>query len=309
MRLDFNTLWVEDQPSAVQAQVDRIAQEMRREGFEFKPTVCRSIEEVVAQISDDVFNDQVDLVLVDWNLGAGEMGQDAIARIRLGLQYKDVIFYSAHQEASELRQVAYERGLEGVFCTTRHDLVVEVMGVFDSLVKKVLDIDHARGIVLGATSDIEWMVRDCIIAMHNRLDAPNQATMLNEALARIQERVKETAAKIEKLRAEPSIAEVLGQHAIFTANDGLRMIKRSLKQDAFDDLKAHEAAVSSYMTNVVPKRNDMGHLVLGAQGNPRTVVDNAGREVSLDEMRDLRRLLLDLRDQFRELHGSLRRET
>ena len=43
MRLDFNVLWVDDQPNAVNAQITRIKTLMAEEGFSFNPTQCQSI--------------------------------------------------------------------------------------------------------------------------------------------------------------------------------------------------------------------------------------------------------------------------
>ena len=63
-----------------------------------------------------------------------------------------LLAYSANNDAKELRKLAFEANLEGVYCASRVELVDEVLGVFDSLVKKVLDLDHTRGIVMGATS-------------------------------------------------------------------------------------------------------------------------------------------------------------
>lgn len=38
---------------------------MAGEGFSFNPTQCRTIDEVEALIAGDVFQDEVDLILVD----------------------------------------------------------------------------------------------------------------------------------------------------------------------------------------------------------------------------------------------------
>src|SRR6266481_1926995 len=51
MRIDFNVLWVDDQPSSVDAQIRRITQSMATEGFNFKPTQCGSMQEVESRIS------------------------------------------------------------------------------------------------------------------------------------------------------------------------------------------------------------------------------------------------------------------
>jgi hypothetical protein len=169
MRLDFNVLWVDDQPDAVTEQVTAIAAGMVDEGFEFRPILCQSLDETRDYLAGDVFSDEIDLVLVDWNLGRGVEGQEAIAAIRESIQYKDVVFYSGNNDVNELRRLAFDVGLEGIYCATRPVLVDEVLGVFESLVKKVLDLDHTRGIVMGATSDIDQMVVESVDAVHGKL--------------------------------------------------------------------------------------------------------------------------------------------
>ncbi len=169
MRLDFNALWVEDQPNAVKDQSEAIAEGMVEDGFEFRPTMCRTLDAVKALLADDIFNDEVDLILVDWDLGGGVQGQDAIAAIRQDILYKDVVFYSANNNVLQLRNLAVAAGVEGIYCATRAQLVQEVLGVFQSLVKKVLDLDHSRGIVMGATSDIDRLVLEFVEIIHGKV--------------------------------------------------------------------------------------------------------------------------------------------
>ncbi len=63
MRLDFNVLWVDDQPDRVRSQITAIKKKMVEEGFEFTPQLCKSISEVRDAISDNVFTDEIDLIL------------------------------------------------------------------------------------------------------------------------------------------------------------------------------------------------------------------------------------------------------
>jgi hypothetical protein len=60
------------------------------------------------------------------------------------------------------------------------------------------------------------------------------------------------------------------------------------------------------MEEVVPKRNDLGHKILLPDGKTAAIAMLSGaKEMSVDEMRDLRRLLLDLRGEFRGLLDSI----
>jgi hypothetical protein len=230
MRLDFNVLWVEDQPREVEAQAKRIAREMADEGFFFNPIYCQSLDDVKELIAEDNFTDEVDLILVDWDLGSGTHGEDVIAEIRTEerFRYKDIVFYSAR--AAELSELTARNRLEGVFCAaSREDLVDEVIGLFESLIKKVLDITHARGIVMGATSDIDYLVLQCLETMHGKLDKAGQDKMLQEILERITDRLAGFTKKAGKLQAALTLSEALAPPSteIFTSNDRLRILRRS----------------------------------------------------------------------------------
>jgi DNA-binding NarL/FixJ family response regulator len=304
MRLDFNVLWIDDQPDGVKSQIDAIAKKMRTEGFEFRPKLYRSLGEMREALGDGVFTDEIDMVLVDWDLGGGMTGQEAIADIREAIRYKDVVFYSGYTEPGDLRKAAFDRGLEGVYCANRRDLVDEVEGVFESLVKKVLDLDHTRGIVLGATSDIDYVVNECLVLIHGRMDGTGQADILKSAVELVDERLAKLAAQRKELEGLTAIGSLFKAHMLFTAYDRLRVLSRILKADGVGPVGAREAVVT-YLEEVVPKRNKYGHLVLVPDGRPTTISNEAGETVSLEDARELRKLILDLRGDFRSLLATL----
>ena len=303
MRLNFNVLWVDDQPNAVDAQIMRIKAKMADEGFRFNPTQCKSIEDVDALVADDVFQDEVDLILVDWDLGGGVHGEDVIKRVREVAPYKDVVFYSAQKPVDELRRMAFEGRLEGIYCASREDLVDEVLGVFESLVKKVLDLDHTRGIVMGATSDIDHMIDWCLIRIEAKLDETGKRRLVAQAVKRVKERVKEIAKQGAKLETATSVTTILEAHMIFGANDRLRMLRRLLEQDT--NHAQSVLTVKSYIEDVVPGRNALAHKVLAPEGKPQAVVNSDGKQINLDDMRALRKMILGLREDFRALVEAL----
>jgi len=306
LRLDFNVLWVDDQPSYIDAQIVAIKARMAQEGFDFNPTQCTSINEVEELISGDVFQDEVDLVMVDWDLGNDVKGQDVIERIREVVRYKDVIFYSSLMPAADLRRLAFEQKLEGVYCASKGELVEEVLGVFEALVKKVLDLDHTRGIVMGATSDIDHLVNTCLTGAHTKLDDEGKATFMEDALRRIADKVKYIAKQGEKIKNNPSLEDLFKAHMLLTADDRLRMLASILKMEAFEAHAGATVTIRSYRDGVVPLRNDLGHMVLAPQGRPQAIETTEGKQVSLDQMRTLRKLILDLREDFRALADALK---
>jgi hypothetical protein len=304
MRLDFNVLWVDDQPARVAAQISAIKKDMEDEGFDFKPVPCKTMAELTGKISDNVFTDEIDLVLVDWDLGEETKGQQVIAKVRQRLQYKDVVFYSANTAPGELRKLAFEAGLEGVFCSDRDGLRIEVIGVFESLVKKVLDIDHTRGIVMGATSDIDQMVHECVVAIHDKHDEAGKSALVSGALKIIEDRVKSLSKQLDKLKEDKTMSTLLKAHMMFTAADRLRILARHLKEDGKHGT-AHQS-VTMYLSDVVPRRNNLGHKVLLPDGKSGIAAIEGDAKISLEEMRELRRTILGLRGDFRSLVTALK---
>lgn len=305
MRLDFNVLWVDDQPDHVESQKKNLALKMAEEGFEFKPTQCTTMAQVEAAISENVFKDEIDLILVDWDLGNDVHGEDAIDRIRQIVQFKDVVFYSGQATVDDLREKVFNKKLEGVYCASRADLIDEVIGVFDSLIKKVLDLDHTRGIVMGATSDIDHMVNTCLTLAHDKLDDAGKTEFIYEALNRVATKVDKLTVLGKKLQEKPSVKALFKAHMLFTSDDRLQLLEKILGMPAFEAHSVSVTTVASYRDGVVQGRNMLGHAILVPQGRPDRVTDDTGKEVDINQMRDLRKLILSLRADFRVLLDAM----
>lgn len=305
MRLDFNVLWVDDQPGPLDATAKAIALRMRDHGFDFQYKLVQSIEDVQRLVQDNVFADQIDLIMVDWDLGKDLKGQDVIAEIRQTIQYKDVIFYSSHASVPELREHSFNAGAEGVFCATKGGLVDEAIAVFETLVKKVLDLDHTRGIVMGATSDIDLMVVDCLAGVDAKSKEEVRAALVAKAKAIVVKRIGELQEKAKELDSAVNVGILLEAHALFTANDKLRVLNTAIKAAEYDGHASLRKGLGSYITDVVPMRNDLGHVVFIPTDTPGVLQALNGKRVTVENMRELRRTLLDLRADFRRLRDSL----
>ena len=104
MRLDFNVLWIDDQKDSIQSTVQRLRREIRNRGFELKETLVTSVANARKELAVDVFTDNIDLVLVDYDLGKGAHGDTALKDIRTSLPYREIVFYSA-KAPGELRDL------------------------------------------------------------------------------------------------------------------------------------------------------------------------------------------------------------
>lgn len=304
MRLDFNVLWVENQQDLVQSQQEKLERQVRNEGFRLQVKFVSSVDEAVQCLSDDIYSDHVDLILMDYDLGPGKKGDDGLVEVRTRIPYRDVIFYSS--QANDLLQIVLRRGVHGIYCSTREELPDTSIGVFEALVKKVVDIDHSRGIVMGTTSDIDHFVMDALA------DAFDKSTpeVRGNALARVKDDIEKIRVKFEKslavIAAAQHPSDLFEEHAVYTSVDRLHLLRRILKENP--ELQVDDAALVGYAQNAMPKRNILAHVRVEVDGFTRRLVDRKGVEHTSDHMKKLRLELLQHHENFEALSKKLKGE-
>lgn len=305
MRLDFNVLWVEDHQDYVESQRERIEHLMGNEGFRLRVLFAASIQEAIEYIHDDIYGDNIDLVLMDYDLGAGGNGDDGLVEVRAYFPYKDIVFYSS--QASDLPKLVADKKLPGIYCSSRIDLPNSVFGLFETLIKKVLDIDHSRGIVMGASSDIDYRVYECLVYSFDLGDDLHKQLAfdsIQQDMGKKLERLKEVSDNISQIRhvSELSKKEFSG---IYSASDKLFLLQRLLKTD--ESNKESVATIENYKQNIIPKRNKLAHTqVINGNGFSRKLIDSKGAELQNEDMKSLRQDFLAMQDHFDQLLQKLR---
>jgi CheY-like chemotaxis protein len=302
MRLDFNVLWVDDQQNNVEEDAEKLARLIRREGFRLRTWVANSVEEAARYISENVYRDSVDLILMDYHLDGGPNGDQGLVEVRSKLPYREMVFYSA--AANKLKEVVAAAGVEGVYCSSRNDLPDTANEVFQTLIKKVIDIDHSRGIVMGATSDIDHVINDCLTALFDSGgDGIQEATLnaITDRMAEIRSRFDEAAAKVE---AAKHVSELFDHHMVYTSGDRANLLRKALKASGMPAEKTE--AVKKYVVDVGPRRNVLAHVRVQVDGLTRKLIDLKGNEVTSEEMRTLRVELLDLQEALETLLGDIK---
>lgn len=301
MRLDFNILWVEDQPDQVKAQRARIDYLLRKEGFRVNAEFATSVGAAEDLLGSDIFGDHVDLVLMDFDLGGGPNGSVGIERVRDLFPFKDIVFYSA-SGVQRLQQTLADGKFQGIFYSSREDLTDTVFGVFEALVKKVLDIEHARGIVMGATSEIDHFINQSLIDVCEQGEGVREAA-LKLVIKQISDNRKTYDKEVSKIEVLTDLSVLADFHHIFTSAHRLRLLRKLLQT-----LGAHNEeceAMIKYADETIPRRNDLAHVRVVREGFSRKLFDRHGNQVTADDMRDLRVALLAYHELFEKVTSSL----
>lgn len=297
MRLDFNILWIDDQPERVRSYQDAISRKIRKHGFQIQIAPATSASEAKEKLKGSNFADEIDLILVDFDLGAHGKGDTILNSIRHEFEFRDIVFYSA-EATQRLRELAFKRKVDGIYCCTRDDVVDEVVGLFESLMNRVLDLDHLRGIVMGATSDIDHVIYESLSVLITKLEKSGNGSKLRKKLEAKFDEKRKNLEKTENIAKAKDLVEACRAHGVVTANDRLRLLVNALDLTEFTK---HKTGVQDYLRDVVPLRNTLGHV--------RMAVDKNGvrklAELSEGELRAVLPMLLDHRSKFYQLAREL----
>lgn len=196
MNLSYRILWIEDSTDFIDSfDIDAMGAYVAEQGFE--PII--EIRTTPEQIGAEVDGTQYDLLIIDYNIAEGDVhGSDVIRQIRDKNCLTEVIFYSQNA-VSQLRQIAADDELEGVFFSGRNrdQLLGKIKSVFDLTVRKVVDVENMRGIVMSGVAELDHLVTDVIRAIHDGLDAEAQVELCKKLLGKLRPTVKHLKALVK----------------------------------------------------------------------------------------------------------------
>lgn len=177
MNLEYNILWCEDNDTWFEQRSEELTPILEEAtGLPVRITQKTSVEGV-----DATTLNSYDLFLVDYNLRSKSKGADLIELLRREHVCASIIFYSA-DGADLLRRKLYEKKIDGVFVLTRDDegFNEAVRSISKTVVKKMLDVNALRGLLLSEVADIEQKMNTLIEKTCFSLD--NQPPFLDPAL-------------------------------------------------------------------------------------------------------------------------------
>lgn len=299
MRLDCVTLWIDDQPANITSTQQNFETRVNRLGFESICKTYTNIDDASKCLSDSIFQDSVDLIFVDYDLGNNTFGDSALKQIRRMLPYKDIIFYSA-TELSTLLNKAYQAEVDGIFCSSRLELSEKGYLVFENLVKKVLDIDHTRGIIMGATSDIDVIIKDCIMAIHSKCG--EECSCLELTHQKILGGKERLCKIVEKKLCCTDFYSILRDNSVWTSYLLIDLLIDLVDKDVFP---TERNLLIKYKHDILPKRNQLAHVRLKSDDGAVFSEDAPGEIINESSMRELRCELVKHRANIRQLATKL----
>lgn len=159
MRLIFSVLWFDDDEEYFDSlDLEPLENEISSWGFWPEIEKVTTPEDFICHSPFKSY----DLIVVDRNLEGYEDGQEFIANIRQNAIYTEIIFYTAGN-TSDLWEAIRTKELEGIFISSRNNLLSKIAVVGYQSVRKVLDLENVRGIVMAEVGELDLLLEEIII--------------------------------------------------------------------------------------------------------------------------------------------------
>jgi DNA-binding NarL/FixJ family response regulator len=263
MNLSYKILWFEDALRWAQPLVREIKTFVEDMGFVFlEPKFERDNSNI-----DSINYEEFDLILMDYNLSGIEKGDILINRIREHNFFSEIVFYS-EIGAPKLRQAVLENELDGVYCSDRQpdSFLLKVQEVIKTTVRKVLDLNTMRGIVMAETSNIDEKMLEIISLYANTLDEENKNSFL---ISRREKLIKSIESKISKIKSD-SINKFYFNW-LFDANQKWMTVTDIVKKT----IPEREAIIKLYDPEIIYRHNRLAHV--------KEIQDKSGKTQLVDK--------------------------
>lgn len=296
MKLKYRVLWFDDNEVFFDSlDIENLERRVSSWGFVLDCKLVTSAEDFAKEAPYS----QYDLLVVDYRLeGIGE-GQDFIRGVRDQQVFTEVIFYSSNG-TDELWNEVREKKLEGIFVANRLNIEDRIISVGHQSLRKVLDLDNMRGIVMAEVGDLDQVLSRVIRSAIHHIDTDKQAVFFETFHNKSAEFQRGNAEKLERFREKPTIDGLL---ELCDSSKLWQSFNRAKKQ--VGALKV--APIGDYETEVLFARNYLAHGVANAESDGSVKFCHHGREYLFNETigTELRKKIIAYKGAFSAIEVAL----
>jgi len=253
MKLKYSILWFDDDEDQIESHdFEDLAGIIHSWGFDFdRPVIVNTPEEFMGKAPFLDF----DLIVVDYNLGDDVThGDDFIKSLRDQNVYTDVVFYTGGSLA-DLWDGVREKKLEGVFLSNVDGIIPKVIRVAKQSVKKIVDLENMRGIVMAQVGDLDQDLKQFLLVGFSKLEENKQAQIFKKFIENGIRRGKKISGEIDLLSKGPTIEGMLD---LCDSSFPIWSLSRSTcnRHPSLKDID-----ISNYEDEVLKPRNALAHGV------------------------------------------------
>ena len=297
MNLNYKILWYDDDKDFFDSQdKDPIETEIASWGFRPLITAVHNAQDLQQHQPFDQF----DMLVVDFDLGGDEHGDQFIKNVREQNVFAEIIFYSM-KESSSLWQAVSDKQLEGIFVANKRSIEPKLIRVARQSVRKVLDIENMRGIVMSEVGDLDALLEDIFVRAIDGISEQQRSKLFEEFHKNSHKQSTKHIKALDEFLAAPSIEKLLE-----LCDSNKRWTNFRLVKKWHELLKAREMD-SDYIDVILKPRNFLAHGVGKRQANGGWVFSHRGEDYLFNEdiSQNLRKKIMVYRTVFDEINQML----
>jgi hypothetical protein len=289
MKINYEILWFEDQPNALEHDLASIKQYLESSGY----SMCVDMRDHVTTDQVDTIArnlsryNKYDMIVFDYDLGIGSDGSEIARKLRAQV-YTDMVFYSGKPN-EDLRKILYEKRVDGVFVVDRANFADDFEMILEDHIKKACDVNGIRGVVMDETSRSDRVLRTKCAEILAEASPENLESVRQDVVRRI---VKSNNSRIKKAEGITCPISALSDFQISDFN----LVKQRLAElmkgvEGVSELLSDKGQLS-LMQGL---RNRLAHLEsIYSEDGWMSLADNPDDRFDFDRFREIRRTLRDV---------------
>lgn len=306
MKLDFKILWFDDQPGELMGPKEMIGRHLQRQGFNLLTRQVSNIKDLASLLPKLEKEVIPDLILMDWNMGngingAGQDGSDAAKAIRSRFKYQEIVFYSA-AAPRELRKAICTKGIDGVFCVNRTTLQSETIDIINIMLRKVIDINQMRGIVMSHVSEFDGKISDCLVDLYARVGGEVQKKILESLHSVIKKYHESGLTRLEEKMGDSSLEEYMKWSNLDNRYGTLKKVLSELTPECRSATILE--TFGKFRDEVLSPRNALAHAKEVLEGG-KTILKHKDETYDDARLTEIRKAILCHSDNLESLHQSI----
>lgn len=306
MKLEFKILWFDDIPSGVVGARDRVVRHLSRQGFKALIKEVIVINDIVSLLPTLEIGGSPDLIMMDWNMGNGTNGcgldgSDIAKVVRKRFKYQEIVFYSA-DSARNLRKAIFDKDIDGVFCVNRNNIAAETINVINTMLRKVLDLNQMRGIVMSHVSEFDEKINECLSVLHEKSNGELQNKILSELHKVIKNFHESKLDTLGRDRSENPLEDYKKLSVLDARYGVLKKLLRELTPNGHLDTILD--ALDKFREDVLTPRNALAHAKEVRVKN-KIILKHGDEFYDEKRLSAIRQALLSHEDNFQNIHESI----
>lgn len=299
MKLTYKILWFDNDPETFDSLADDIhAMKDAILGWGFIPDV-QLVTDPQEFRKWKPFS-EIDLVVVDFNLEEHGHGQDFINEIRSQSIFTEVIFYSA-QAATELWDEVRRHQLEGVYISNRDSVTSRIEMVGQHTLRKVLDLENMRGIVMAEVGDLDLLLEEILMIAITGVAEDIRQEVFDGFHEDATRGVSKLHQGLEDFKNAPSIERLLqlcDSDKRWTNFNRIKKRHDFLKSQTFGNYQAEILIPRNFLAHGIPERQESGALRFNYRGKEYNFDENVSEQLRKSII-SYRHLFTDIRDNLK----------